>query len=314
VTRARFGRAARVVVLLGVAVLAVVTVVHQRRQVGDALGRLSPGSLALAFAAGLAAIACAVPAWRALLAQVHSPPLPWRPSAGVFLLGQLGKFVPGSVWVVVAQTELGRRHGVPRRASATAGLLSMGVSLGTALVTAAAFLPLGSAQLRHDYRWLSVVAVLALAGLSPPVLTPIVRLALRLLRREPLERGLTWRGMTTAGGFSVLGWLLYGVHIWLLARGLGGTGPLLLPRSVGAFAAAWAVGFLVVLAPAGLGPREIVLTAALGPVLATPVALSLVSRLLLTVADLVGGGVAALLGRGQAAPEVAADRAVAPVP
>jgi len=291
----RWVRAAALALVLA---LAVAAVVDQRRQVGAALERLSVGTLAAAFAAGCAAVACAVPAWRALLRDAGAL-LPLPAAARVFLLGQLGKFVPGSVWVVVAQTELGRRYGVPRRVSATAGLLAMGVSLATALVTAGLFLPFGSADVRRRYWWLALLAAAALAALMPRVLTPVVGFGLRVLRREPLTRPLSWRGIGGACGWSLAGWLLYGVHTWLLARGLGGTGAGLLPRSVGAFAVAWSVGFLVVVAPAGGGAREVALVVALSGVLppGAPLALALVSRLLLTLADLAGGGVAALLGR-----------------
>ncbi len=38
-------------------------------------------------------------------------PLPPAGSLRVFFLGQLGKYVPGSVWPAVAQMELGRDYG-----------------------------------------------------------------------------------------------------------------------------------------------------------------------------------------------------------
>ena len=297
---AKYGTALRIAVIALVLALAAYVLAEQWHKVRPELLKLSAGSLALSLLAGMAAIACSVPAWRELLAIVepaHRLPLPV--ATRIFLLGQLGKYVPGSVWVVVAQTELGRRHGVPRQATATAGLLAMGVSLGTALVTFGAFLPFGSAELRHNYWWLTLVALAVLACLTPPVVTPLVGLGLRLLRRPALSHPLTWRGMGISAGWSFLGWLLYGVHTWLLARALGGLGAVLLPRSIGAFAVAFSIGFIIVIAPAGGGAREAALTTAFSGVLPTgaPLALALVSRLLLTVADLFGGGVAALLGR-----------------
>lgn len=297
---ARYGTALRIAVIVVVLALAGYVLTKQWHKVRPELAKLSVLSLVEALVVGMAAIACSVPAWRELLAIVepaHRLRLPV--ATRIFLLGQLGKYIPGSVWVVVAQTELGRRHGVPRQATATAGLLAMGVSLGTALITFGAFLPFGSPDLRHNYWWLTLVALLVLICLTPPVVTPLVGLGLRLLRRPPLSHRLTWRGMGISAGWSFLGWLLYGVHTWLLARAFGGTGALLLPRSIGAFAVAFSIGFIIVIAPAGGGAREVALTTAFSGVLPTgaPLALALVSRLLLTIADLVGGGVAALLGR-----------------
>lgn len=297
-------RAARPVALLLVLVLGGIAVARQRHEVGAGLGRLGVLAVLEAFVLVTAAIACAVPSWRAIMREV-GPPLRLDAAASIFLLGQLGKFAPGgSVWVVVAQTELGRRYGVPRRAAATGGIVALGVQFATAVVLAAAALPLASAQLRHDYWWVSLLALPATAGLHPRVLNPVLDRALRLLRRVPLERPLSLRGIATAAGWSLLGWLLYGVHAWVLARGLAGTDPMLFARAVGGFALAWTLGFLVVVVPAGGGTRDAVLVTVFSSVLApgAPLALALASRLLVTVADLVGGGVGLLLGRLHAPP------------
>jgi len=81
-------------------------------------------------------------------------------------------------------------------------------------------------------------------------------------------------------------WLAFGAHAWVLASRLGADG-LRDATTVGAFALAWVVGFLVVIAPAGAGPREAALVLALAPVMDTPDALvlALVSRVLMLVGD-----------------------------
>jgi uncharacterized membrane protein YbhN (UPF0104 family) len=76
------------------------------------------------------------------------------------------------------------------------------------------------------------------------------------------------------------------------------------PLVVAAYAAAYAVGFLSLLTPAGLGVREGVLVVALAPVLPAGPALvvALVSRAWMMVAELAGAGIAqlaAVSGRGR---------------
>jgi uncharacterized membrane protein YbhN (UPF0104 family) len=84
-------------------------------------------------------------------------------------------------------------------------------------------------------------------------------------------------------------WGAYGLHLWLLVRSTdtGGRADLLL-LSLGAYALAWTAGFLVVVAPAGAGVRELALIAALSPVLDAPAALAVavLSRVLMTLGDL----------------------------
>jgi glycosyltransferase 2 family protein len=89
------------------------------------------------------------------------------------------------------------------------------------------------------------------------------------------------------------------VQVWVLALRLGAGGPLLLVQSAGAFAGAWCIGFLLVVAPAGAGVREAALILLLGAATSRPQAtvISVVSRLLFVVADLAWGGFAVLAER-----------------
>ncbi|MFD0631332.1 lysylphosphatidylglycerol synthase domain-containing protein [Catenulispora yoronensis] len=138
-----------------------------------------------------------------------------------------------------------------------------------------------------------------LAGLHPRVANPLLRTLFRLTRRPPIEP-LTGATLvrTAARGFA--GWVAAGLHIWVLAVALGAPAWHTLLLAIGGYAFAWSVGFIIVFAPAGAGVRELILVAALQPVLdpgkATVVALA--SRLVTIVADLVAAGICAREERG----------------
>ena len=91
--------------------------------------------LAGSLVAVVAALCGGMLTWRALLADLGSP-LPLRPAAKVFFVGQLGKYIPGSVWPVLAQMEMGRDLGVPRPRSAAAFFLMMPIQLASGLLVA----------------------------------------------------------------------------------------------------------------------------------------------------------------------------------
>jgi uncharacterized membrane protein YbhN (UPF0104 family) len=142
--------------------------------------------------------------------------------------------------------------------------------------------------------------------LYPAVLNRLLAMALRLAHREPMPQPLSLPGVLRAVGWALLSWLLYGIQVWVLARMLGVGGVGILPRSIGAFAAAWCVGFLVVIAPAGGGAREAALIVLLGTGVgaARATVIAVVSRLLFTVGDLGwGGGVALAVRRRNPSPE-----------
>jgi glycosyltransferase 2 family protein len=77
------------------------------------------------------------------------------------------------------------------------------------------------------------------------------------------------------------------------------------PFMIGAAAIAWAVGYLSLLTPSGLGVREAALAAILAQALPLPAAVagSLIYRIALTLGELVAAGAALLAGQLSAEPE-----------
>jgi uncharacterized membrane protein YbhN (UPF0104 family) len=108
-------------------------------------------------------------------------------------------------------------------------------------------------------------------------------------------------------GWSVLTWVLLGGQLWVLLHAAGGHGPSTVAAAVGGAGLAYAVGLVVVFAPAGAGAREAVLVAVCAPLVGAGAALAvaLACRLLLTLVDvglaLAGGLRGALHRDGSAA-------------
>lgn len=262
-----------------------------------ALGRLGAAPVAGGLVAVLVGLVASMLAWRALLADLGSP-LPVQVAARIFFVGQLGKYIPGSLWPVLAQMEMGKEAGVPRQRSAAAITLTMLIYLGVGLLLGGVALPFAS-DAAAAYRWLVALAPVVLALLHPRVLNPVVRKLTALARRPAPERALSGRGVAAAFGWSVVSWVAFGVQVQLLVVALGAPVVRAFPLAVGGFAFAWSAGFLVVIAPAGLGAREAVLVALLAPVVdrAGATAASLVARLLMTAGDVLLAGGAALMWR-----------------
>jgi uncharacterized membrane protein YbhN (UPF0104 family) len=274
----------------------------QRSEVAAALHQLVWGSVVGAVLAGIVGLGCMMLAWRTVVSDLGSQ-LALRPATRVMFISQLGKYVPGAVWVTAAQVELGREHLVPRQRSATASVLAMLITLATGLLVAAVTLPLSSASAVRQYWWALALAVPALIGLYPPLTNYVLNRLLRLARRPPLERQLSMAGMGKAVAWSLLGWGFFSIHSWLLVADLTGKGVSVLPIAAGAYALAWSVGFVLIPFPGGVGPRELAFIAALAPVMprGSAIVVAVVSRLVLTIADLAWAALAFALGRGMRA-------------
>jgi uncharacterized membrane protein YbhN (UPF0104 family) len=252
----------------------------------------------LAFFAVLVGLAASALSWRALLIELGEQ-LPWRSAMRVFFVGQLGKYVPGGVWPVLAQMDLGNTAGArPRRVGATA-VVVMGINVTTGLLVALACLPFVSSHALHRSGWVLVLLPVGLALLYPRLLGRVVDRLLRFAGKEGLDRPLRWRGVLVATFWSLVMWACYGVQIALLAHPLASSGHRLPLLSTGAYALAWVVGFVVVVAPAGAGAREGMLVLALAPALtaSAATAVALVSRLVMTAADFGWAAMAGAVGR-----------------
>ena len=276
-----------------------VVLAGQWRQAGPLLGRLSAPVVLAAWVPVLAGIYATFRSWRAALAALGGR-LPHAGAMRVFYLGQLGKYLPGTIWPAVTQMRLGRDYRVPPRASGAAFAVFMLVLVGTGLLVGLPVVPLLGRHAVDEYRWLVLVLPLFALALAPPVLNRAIALALRAIGRPPLPAPLSLAGVLRVAGWALLSWLCYGVHAYLLARSLGVEGGgLLWLQCTGAFAAAFASGPLLLVVPAGAGVREAALLLLLGSTVTVPVAavIAVCSRLLFIVGDLAWSAVAVLAAR-----------------
>lgn len=277
----------RVGFLVAVLAFGAVFVVARWGELRDALAQLSWGLVAASTVPAAAGILASALGWRAMLADLGGR-LSLCTATRVFLLGQLGKYLPGTVWSFLAQAELARDHAVSRKVTVTGSVLGLLLALGTGAATAFATLPAGDDAMRR-YWWVVLVILVGMVFLHPRVAGPLLDRVLRLLRREPLARWPSYRGMLTAAGWYSLGWVLLGLHCWLLMIGFGAPAGSSLPLAVGGLTLAFCLGLVFVPAPAGAGIREVTLVLAFGPVLGPgeSLAVALISRIMLTMLDFV---------------------------
>ena len=289
----RFGFLTVVLVLLGL------TLADQAGTLWHEAQRLSVPFVLLAFVFSIGGLFFNLMVWRELLADLGSRlsvAEAWR----IFFIGNLSKYVPGSIWPVLVQAELGADRGIPRSRSAVSVLLSYTVMTCSGLVVAAITLPFAAAGSVAQYFWILFLIPVGIAVLSPPVLNRLLRLVLRVSHQPALGRGVSYRGLARTMAWALCAWAANGLMIYVLMRQLAGDRQGTLLVSVGAYSLSWVVGFLAVFAPAGLGVREAVMIAALHSQTTTAIAITvaLVQRALSVVADAATGGAAVgLVGR-----------------
>ncbi len=280
-------------------------------------GRWSP-DLRLIFASVVvlaAGYAMSAWLWARMVAEMGGRALPLQAATRIYMVSNLGRYIPGKVFQIAGLAYFARREGVPAGTAMGAAVVGQGVALlGASLVGLGAFFGPNTA-----YRWVGwsglAVSTAVVAATSVPASARVLERAWRRLAGradsdvdgvrnveharkdaaaygDPVGRvgfGLRWTL------WYACNWGMYSVAFWLLFVGLEAWEPFL--RVGPAFAAAYLVGYVAVFAPAGVGVREGALILFLLPVLPrdAAVAMAVAGRVWLTVVELVPAAAFALV-------------------
>jgi glycosyltransferase 2 family protein len=299
VSRRRLFKAAQWVFAALVLFFAVRALAGQWNQVGARLLHIQFGweHIVPATILVLATYALLIEGWRRILIGWDSH-LGFRPAARIWFLSNLGKYVPGNIWSLTAMGVMARERGLSGLAAAGSSIIMQSVSLvtGTAIVMITSAKLLGEPLLVGA----AVTALLVCLIAAPRFLPRLAVWAGNLSGREIATPSIPATGIWTAAVASTASWILYGLAFQLFVRGLLGAAPGEISSYIAVYTAAYILGFISPIAPAGLGVREITLAAfmtQLGLANEADAALvAIAARLWLTVVELVPSGLYIAVG------------------
>ena len=225
--------------------------------------------------------------WGMVVVDLGGPRLPVMESVRLFMVANLGRYLPGKVWQIAGLAMMARRKGIPAGTATGAAVLGQGIALVAATLVGVGALVGAPAATRA---WSLPGALVVLAGTGVFLLPPVFRWAMGLWFRVARQdapatlgsvHGVRWLALYAAN------WALYAFSFWVLAASFGHRGDVVPVAS--AFAAAYVLGYLMLFAPAGVGVREGFLVAFLTPFMGAGAAtvLAVVARLWTTAVELV---------------------------
>lgn len=225
--------------------------------------------------------------WARMVRDLGGPRLSAREAVPLFMIANLGRYVPGKLWQIAALAALAKGRGVRATTASGAAVLGQGLALAAAAAIGLGALLGGPPRYRSLGIAGAIVVALVLALTAVPTLFHAgARAWFRLTRATPpaeleVAHGLRWLAL------YALNWALYAFAFWVLVRSMGLDGPLMPVAS--SYAAAYVLGYAAFFAPAGLGPREGFLIAFLTPHFgaAPSTVVAVVARLWTTVVEVV---------------------------
>jgi len=239
--------------------------------------------------------------WRMILASLGAP-LRYRQAAPIWFLSNIVRYIPGNIWQFLGMAELAREAGVPRLITLTSIVLHQVISTAVGVVLAACYFALfDDGDRLRTIRPLLLIVPFGLLLLQPRILESLLNWLLRKAGRPPIRVLLTGRQIWLLIGRYLVVWTMMGLSFTALVCALTPIEWPAMPYLVAAWAAAYVIGYLTLLTPAGLGVREGALAVLLFPILPPGVAavIAITARLWMVAGEVLGAG-AALVIRGQA--------------
>jgi uncharacterized membrane protein YbhN (UPF0104 family) len=254
------------------------------------------GGVLLASLLTLGSYAVLIETWRRTV-RAWGEALAYPTAARIWLVSNLGRYVPGKIWQIGAMSVLAERAGVSAAAAVGSALLVslVHVVVGFVVVAVTGWRLLVD-QLPDGAPLLPVLSVLVLALASLPWSLPwAAALVGRIRGRAVAIRRLPPAAIWIAAAGSAAGWLLFGAAFHILGAAVIGRPTGDAGTTIAVFTLSYLAGFLALIAPGGIGVREGVLAGLLVSTGASTVAeatwLVVASRLWLTVLEIVPGGV-----------------------
>jgi len=267
----------------------------------------------LSAATVLAAYTLLIQTWRAILGTWGTR-LGFWPAARVWLVSSLFRYIPGALWQVPAMGLMAKEAGTSSVAAAGSAVLSTiaSIACGIAVALVASWSQIDALAGGHAIIGVLVGVLVGACLVLLPVLMPYaVRLAERATGRTFGIGNIPSIAVAYAIMGNTLAWVLYGLAFRWLVVGVIGDAPGRIASYLAVYAASYVIGFIAVVAPAGLGVRDVAMTTALTSLGLLPVkaagVVALSSRLLLTILEiapgLLFGAGAAFAARNRISPE-----------
>jgi hypothetical protein len=229
-------------------------------------------------------------AWGSILRAI-SIRIPARTSYWIFILSNLGRYLPGRVWQVGAAAYLARTVGLnPGEIGASMIVYQL------FLLPVGAMLSLSGESVQGVVQgpWLNLLLwagclAMAAAACWPHVLLAWIRPLTHRLGTSPERWRMEWSRKGAVLVQCAVGWVLLSLSFALLVISVTSLGWRDVPELSQVFLTSYIVGFVSLVTPGGLGIREGIMTLMLTPLAGAgpAAALAILSRLWVTVTEVI---------------------------
>jgi len=230
-------------------------------------------------------------AWHLITSKLKIA-VPLKETLESWFYSQLGKYLPGKVWLLVGRFYFYESKGKSRKEISIALYLeTITLLIAAGLLSLVALLFFKEANSIYEgmqFWWVSLLFLLAFISLHPRILQKILNGVLLHFKREPLSLSISYVDVLWILGISIFGWGVGGIGFFLFVDSVFPVSSQYVLFLAGALAFSNTLGLIALFAPSGLGVREGALVYLLSYVMPGGVAviISVLTRIWMTLIEI----------------------------
>jgi uncharacterized membrane protein YbhN (UPF0104 family) len=192
-------------------------------------------------------------------------------------IANLGRYIPGKIWPIFGMIYLLKQININKETAITSWIIATFLGLPSALLAGFIAVTLypqmlsgttgGGANTGPLVALVIIFVAAVTSAFVPDRMMAIFNWGLRLIKRPPVQIRLDKSIVFKVYLGYFIGWVCYGVAFYTFANAVMAKPALPVVAGVGAFVAAYILGYMAFFSPGGLGVRELVLTSVLTPFL-----------------------------------------------
>ncbi len=218
--------------------------------------------------------------------------LPFAETLTSWLYSQLGKYLPGKVWLLLGRFYFYESKGKSRREISIALYFEIATTLlGAGLLLGVSLLFIREIQLdflKGSFVWIGLFLILGLFSLHPRILEKGFNWILFRFEKEPMIFPMAYPDVLWILFLCILTWAVEGIGFSLFVNAVFPVAGHQILFLTGALACSTMAGLLAIFAPSGLGVREGTLVYLLSLMMpgAAAVIISILTRLWMTLIEI----------------------------
>lgn len=229
-----------------------------------------------------------VKAWQAIIRYLRSD-IAFSNAFWVMTASQTAKYVPGGVWFALGRVYLAKNKELSPETIGVSVIIETGLTFLVGILLFFLALSLSRPENIVNYLLLIPVFFFFLLVLYPPVLNRLVNLGLKIIKRPAIRFELSYRQLLRIAFYFLGLWLAQIIGYFLLINSIYPIPTGRIPSLAAIYIISWMAGFIVILAPGGLGVREGTMSLLLSALVpsALAIGISFISRVWITIFEIV---------------------------